>query len=806
MTVQGAHAQSIVKWARYYADMGMIPVPMHGITQDRAGVIKCSCASGSLCEDPGKRPYRNKGEKDLTSPEEGFARVVAQAIKDPNLNLAVLTGASGLLVVDLDTKDSNGDPIDGLENFIAMVGDKPFPEAPHQHTGGGGHHFVFQIPIDSTIKARQFGKGIEFKTGSGNNFNVKPSRHKSGKPYTWDPPPSFKLMPPPCPDWILDLARESGTRGFKRDQILTVAAEELKKLDKKWRASSNVGTSRNGRALAALVAYDPQKPPTQARILEVLPEGSRLNLLQLAGALAAVYPRVRPSCVLEQLKPAIDWRVGKGHSTSYADIEKMLDEQQAKIEAELRSWHGKLLKNKEGTQPLACLSNAYSILRNHPDWNDVLAFNERDGCPTYLKKPPFPTTETEYPRPIAESDCILIVNWFAESCNVAMGKATVQDALVAACKERLLYDSVKKYFDDLPPWDGVPRLDQWLHNYAGAEDNTYTQRVGAAYLISAVARTYTPGCKVDHVLVFEGDQGFKKSTLIKTLCADPSWFSDTHINIENKDGYIQLSGKLFVEFSELASIRRSTKEHTKNYITNASDNFRKPFDRTNSYVPRRSVFAASTNEPYYLVDETGNRRYWPVKCGATEEARISALVEDRDQLWAETVHRYKTPPEDAAHLCEATGGEIWWLTRDEEELAKVEQDKRLEVHEHPWMDFIHELLTNADRREEFPTADFAQVDIGVSRLIVVNDFFYAQNVYAALKIAAERNDSGKTRRVAQILRLLGCTPKRDGAGVRRGWVLPPEMRLTPGPTNEGGESDSIGSPVVPIVRRAASDR
>lgn len=118
--------------------------------------------------------------------------------------------------------------------------------------------------------------------------------------------------------------------------------------------------------------------------------------------------------------------------------------------------------------------------------------------------------------------------WFYQ---FALPGATRQrrNRIVDSTARRSPHHPVRNYLESLPAWDCKPRIATWLIDYCGVESsdadpNQYAMAVGEKFLISAVARILDPGCKVDHILVLEGEQGIGKSTAARILGGE--WFTD----------------------------------------------------------------------------------------------------------------------------------------------------------------------------------------------------------------------------------------------------------------------------------------
>lgn len=273
--------------------------------------------------------------------------------------------------------------------------------------------------------------------------------------------------------------------------------------------------------------------------------------------------------------------------------------------------------------------NICRILRKHPKFAGRFRYDEFKNV--------FEMKEGEAWRTIEDNDSVIVQtdisilfsDWFG-----GVGKLMVYDAIIKVCKENKI-DSAKDYITSLV-WDGEARLGTWLSSVYGVNKDAYHAAVASNWVKGLVKRIMEPGCKFDYVLVLEGEQGSKKSTSLAILGGD--WHVESAMSTESKDFFMQFQGKAIIEFSEGETLSRTEVKRMKAIITMQTDRFRVPYERTTQDFPRRCVFAMTTNQDEYLKDETGNRRWLPVKV-MFAEANIEWLIENRDQIFAEAYHR-----------------------------------------------------------------------------------------------------------------------------------------------------------------------
>ena len=164
-----------------------------------------------------------------------------------------------------------------------------------------------------------------------------------------------------------------------------------------------------------------------------------------------------------------------------------------------------------------------------------------------------------------------------------------------------------------PKWDGALRLDKWLTTYFGAADTPLNNALGRKTLIAAVRRLRQPGVKFDQMLVLEGTQGAGKSRALRALAGD-NWFSDNlEIGADTKRIMEIAAGKWIIEVPELSGMNRRDVEHVKAMLSRQVDEARLSYDRKTTKAPRQFILIGTTNASAYLHDDTGGRRFWPVR-------------------------------------------------------------------------------------------------------------------------------------------------------------------------------------------------
>ena len=193
-------------------------------------------------------------------------------------------------------------------------------------------------------------------------------------------------------------------------------------------------------------------------------------------------------------------------------------------------------------------------------------------------------------------------------------------------------------------WDGKPRVERFLHDVLKADDNEYVRECSRLIFAGGVHRAFRPGCKFDDMIVLIGDQGCGKSATVRFLNMEDRFYKEIK-TISGKEGIEALSGMWIGEMSELMAMTRvKESEAVKAYITTQTDSYRPPYGKHVVTVPRRCVFIGTTNNPQFLTDRTGNRRFYPVQCHSDgyevlkHEDQIREYVK---QAWAEAVQMFR---------------------------------------------------------------------------------------------------------------------------------------------------------------------
>ena len=374
-------------------------------------------------------------------------------------------------------------------------------------------------------------------------------------------------------------------------------------------------------------------------------------------------PSYNAMCEWAAQLPAVKAELVKEQTAGLSDL---TDETE---DVDDEEWKTKLTVSNKGVIDLS-LQNLILIMENDPNLKGTMAYNLLKGGPVKMRRTPWDSREYDIPEGGAtwkDSDNAGL-RWYIESAWHLVGKDKIQDALDLV-RERHAFDPVKDYLTGLV-WDGVERLDTMLVRWMGAEDNRYVRAVTRKWMCAAVARAMRPGCKFDNMLILVGKQGIGKSNLARALSR--GWFTDSLGRMDaSKDAYERLSGVWIAEIAELAATKKAEVEDIKNFISKQEDTFRRAYARETGIYPRRCVFYGTTNDPEFLRDRTGARRFWPVEVEGFDNGVLKGLEAEVDQLWAEAVARWRA-------------GEVLWLN-DTETAAMALDAQAAHTAEDEWV-------------------------------------------------------------------------------------------------------------------------
>ena len=558
-----------------------------------------------------KVPLTRNGCKDATT---DAAQIKAWWQKYPNANIGLATGSvsQNVFVIDLDIDEDRG--IDGyhsLEDWQREHGD--FPETWTAITGRGGYHLYYRG--NGKIKNRAgIIDGVDIR-GNGGYVVAPPSIHKNGNRYEWEySPDEFEIA----------------------------------------KADNNVEYFLN---------HDDQKQGTAFTMPNIVAAGQRNQML------------FRFACMM-QAKGASDQSVfAATMAENESSCSPPLSEQEVKVIVSSATRYDKGKPIHIDSEGVATRENKDDVIGN-PEW--VLNFldcnHDKDGNIKSVKQfvhnfeivmdkddrfagkirfnefaqqlylcGNVPWEKEDNCRAWSSHDDSALFSLIQADYGLK-SRQDFADALKNVSM-RNKFHPVRELLDSLT-WDGKEHIRSLLPECLGAEDSDYTYQVMRLWMLGAVSRVYKPGNKFDYTMILQGSQGIGKSTFLKQLAMDDSWFNDSLDSLDSDKAVQSLTGSWIIELAELKSLARTAGgvESVKRFLTATQDKYRIPYERRADTFYRQCVFAGTTNKDDFLQDETGNRRFLIVQTGVKKPSKSLFVPEIMDTIklaWAEAVHIWK---------------------------------------------------------------------------------------------------------------------------------------------------------------------
>lgn len=283
--------------------------------------------------------------------------------------------------------------------------------------------------------------------------------------------------------------------------------------------------------------------------------------------------------------------------------------------------------NPKTGRAYASLENLYKAIKNNSFCGFDLVFCEFAGEMLFT---PLGTNDW---RPLTDGAMVEMRSNLEARGFATIGREIFRDVL-SMYAEHNRVDTAIEWLGALQ-WDGVARVETFFSRFMGAHDNEYTRAVGL-YLWSAMAgRVMVPGVAADMVPILVGAQGLGKSKGLQAMVPSSDNFIEINLSASEENLARAMRGALIGELAELQGMNTKAVEAIKAFVVRTVENWIPKFRETRVNFARRLVFCGTTNESQFLADQTGERRWLPVKVGLHGQVNRMGVAEMRTQLWAE---------------------------------------------------------------------------------------------------------------------------------------------------------------------------
>lgn len=333
--------------------------------------------------------------------------------------------------------------------------------------------------------------------------------------------------------------------------------------------------------------------------------------------------------------------------------------------------------NADGELLKTSVENLRLAVEHMPPLKGLFGYDTFARKVTIVRRPPWENAQVFEARNLDDMD-IYQVRCMVEAVTGVKGGTTDTLLAIEASSRLYPFNPPRDHITGLR-WDRVPRLHTWLREYMGCrhQSDEYLSLVGTRMMVAHVGRIIRPGLKFDTIVVFEGGQGSGKSTAARHLgtIGGKQYFTDSigFTKLDDKESVMQMQECAVIELAEMKGLAKREVDEVKQWISKVEDTYTPKYRNHTLVCPRQFIAIGTTNNlDGYLRDETGNRRFWPVRCG---RVKLDALAKDLDQLRAEATHLF------------ANGEPVHLKTQTEIELVERQQIERREID--PWEDEIH---------------------------------------------------------------------------------------------------------------------